>query len=147
MAELSAVLGRPADKADVCAVTADQAESIYRPRYWDCLNGDGLPAGIDLVAFDFGVNAGPRRSAMRLQGILSVAQDGRIGPKTLAALATHDAAWVVATLTYSHTAYYRGLNGFAVFGAGWLGRAQRCRVRATAMVKGLVPVDLTGVDG
>ncbi|HVE20672.1 MAG TPA: glycosyl hydrolase 108 family protein [Acidocella sp.] len=134
MAELSAVLGRPATVDDVRNLTAAQSEAIYKPRYWVAVSGDALPAGVDLVAFDFGLNAGPRTSAMQLQALIKVEQDGVIGPATLAALATHDRSWVIAALTLSHQAYYRRLPGYGEFGPGWIARTVRCQAAAGAMV-------------
>jgi lysozyme family protein len=134
MAELSTVLGRPATIADVRAITTAQAESIYRPRYWNAINCDALPAGIDLVVFDFGINAGSGTSVMQLQGLLKVRQDGDVGPVTLEALRTHDGSWVVAALTLSHQAYYRRLPGYSEFGPGWIARTVRCQAAAGLMV-------------
>src|ERR687893_518270 len=49
--------------ADVQAMTRQTAAAIYRALYWNALQSPSLPAGIDLSTFDFGVNAGTRRSA------------------------------------------------------------------------------------
>jgi lysozyme family protein len=134
MAELATVLGRPATIADVRALTAAQAEAIYKPRYWGAVNGDGLPAGVDLVVMDFGINAGPGASARQLQALLHVEQDGDIGPATVMALAPHDRSWVIAALTLSHQAYYRRLPGYSEFGPGWIARTVRCQAAAGLMV-------------
>lgn len=133
MAELSAVLGRPATVSDVQNLTAEQAEAIYKPRYWDAVNGDGLPAGVDLMVLDFGINTGPGTSAMALQGLLGVKEDGQIGPVTLDAVKWHDPQWVIAGLSLAHTAHYRGLPGFDEFGDGWLARNGRAQKAASAM--------------
>lgn len=135
MAELSAILDRPATVSDVRALTTAQAEAIYRPRYWDAVNGNGLPAGLDLVVFDFGINAGPGTSAMQLQALLHVEQDGAIGPVTLDAIKSHDGVWIVTALTVAHQNYYRSLPTFGEFGAGWLARTNRARTAAAAMLK------------
>src|SRR5687767_1827204 len=58
---LSAVLGRPATKAEVKALTPKTVAPIYRQRYWDKVRGDDLPLGVDLAVFDFGVHSGPKR--------------------------------------------------------------------------------------
>ena len=135
MGELSAVLGRPATVADVMAVTSAQAAAIYKPRYWDEVSGDGLVCGVDLVVHDFGVMAGPKASAERLQALLGLKViDGDVGPVTLAAVRAHDPGWLIAMLTYSHIAYYRALPTFAEFGTGWTARAQRARAAAVAML-------------
>lgn len=134
MEALSAVLRRQATVDDVRQLTTAQAQAIYRPHYWLPISCDLMPGAVAQVMFDFGVNAAPQRSAMRLQGVLGVVQDGQVGPKTLAALAAHDPKWVIATLTYSHQVYYRALAGFAEFGNGWLARTQRCQAAAFAMI-------------
>lgn len=60
---------------DVKALTVDQAEDIYRSKYWDALGCDDLPSGVDYSCFDYGVNSGlgrPRKALQRfnsLQGI------------------------------------------------------------------------------
>ncbi|HTJ89044.1 MAG TPA: glycosyl hydrolase 108 family protein [Acidocella sp.] len=120
---------------DIKALTEAQAGIIMKADYWDKVNGDELPAGIDLVVFDFGINAGPGTSAMQLQGLLRVEQDCDIGPVTLAALARHDPAWVIAALTLSHQAYYRRLPAFGEFGNGWIARTVRCQAAAGQMVR------------
>jgi lysozyme family protein len=133
--ELSSVLGRPATVQDVMNLTDRQAESIYLPHYWRPVNADNLPAGVDLMVFDFGINAGPGRSAMRLQALLGFNQlDGQIGPATIAAMAGRPPKMLVAELAYSHETYYRGLAGFAQFGDGWLARNTRAQAFATGMV-------------
>lgn len=134
MATLSQALGRPATVLDVRNLTDAQAEAIYLPDYWSPVHGDQLPAGLDQVVFDFGVNAGPRTSIKRLQAVLGVDADGVIGPGTLAALAQYNVGSLIAVLSYSHTSYYQGLPGFGEFGEGWVARVQRCHVAAMAML-------------
>jgi lysozyme family protein len=120
---------------DIKDLTQAQAGIMMKADYWDKVNGDELPIGIDLVVFDFAVNAGPSASAMQLQGLLKVEQKGGIGPVTLAALARHDPAWVIAALTLSHQAYYRRLPGYGEFGNGWIARTVRCQAAAGSMLR------------
>lgn len=134
METLSACLGRQATVDDVKSMTTAQAQAIYLPHYWQPINGDGLPLGVDQVVFDFGVNAGPQRSAMRLQAVVGVKQDGFIGPQTLKAMARLGGEFLIQLLSFNHETYYRALPGFAEFGAGWLARAQRCEVAAMGML-------------
>ena len=56
-------------------MTEQTAAAIYRTLYWNALRGDSLPAGVDLSTFDFGVNAGTRRSAELLQQVLDLPPD------------------------------------------------------------------------
>ena len=142
MGELSAVLGRPATVQDVKSVTEAQAEAVYRSRYWDAINGDGLPAGVDLMMLDFGINAGPSTSAMALQRLIGVRQDGNIGRITLRALGTHQADWLLEGLRLAHMSYYKNLACFVQFGNGWMARNDRAVAAARAMIQpqGATPV-------
>ena len=31
---------------------------MYKAKYWDAVQGDHLPSGVDILVADFGVNAG-----------------------------------------------------------------------------------------
>ena len=131
--ELSSVLGRPATVADVQALTEAQAEAIYKPRYWDVISGDKLPAGVDLMVFDFGVTAGPEISAKLLQRLIGVEEDGDIGPETLQALTKRVASNVISGLYSSHEVYYESLASFSQFGVGWLARLSRCQTQSLVL--------------
>ena len=124
---------------DVRDLTRQTAAAIYRALYWNALRGDALPAGIDLSTFDFGVNAGTRRSAELLQQVLGIppAQvDGSVGPETLRAVLAADTARVIGGLAEHQAAYYQGLPEFGRFGRGWLDRTARRRQAALAMLQG-----------
>lgn len=47
---------------DVKNMTVNQAKAIYKTRYWDAVNGDGLPSGVDYTVFDYGVLSGVSRA-------------------------------------------------------------------------------------
>jgi lysozyme family protein len=124
---------------DVRNMTRQTAAAIYRALYWNALRGDSLPAGVDLSTFDFGVNAGTRRSAELLQQVLgfpSAQVDGSIGPATLRAVLAADAAGVIGGLADHQAAYYRGLPEFSHFGRGWLDRTERRQQAALAVMQG-----------
>ena len=45
---------------DVKNMTKAQAAAIYKSKYWDAVNGDNLPSGVDYCVSDYGVlNSGP----------------------------------------------------------------------------------------
>lgn len=138
-ATLSAWLGHPASVQDMQSLTPTVAGQIYRARYWQAVNGDALPPGVDLMAFDFGVTCGPQTSVMRLQGLVKATQDGVIGPKTLAAIQAHDPRWVIAVLSYSQQVYYQSL-GQPQFVAGWLARTKRREAAAAQMLAAAAPI-------
>jgi lysozyme family protein len=43
-------------------ISEDEVRTIYRTEYWDALDCDSLPAGVDLCVFDAGVNSGVGRA-------------------------------------------------------------------------------------
>jgi lysozyme family protein len=48
------------DAADVKLVDQALVLKIFREQFWNQIGADSLPPGIDLVACDFGYNAGPK---------------------------------------------------------------------------------------
>jgi len=86
-AVLEAYRGHSVSKADVRALSRGEAAAIYRSRYWDAAKCDRLPDGLDLAVFDCAVNQGIGRASRFLQQAAQVTADGKIGPKTLAAVA------------------------------------------------------------
>jgi lysozyme family protein len=119
--------------ADVFEAPQDQIEAIYRAEYWDRLRCDDLPPGVDYCVFDYGVNSGPSRSAKELQKLLGVAQDGEIGPITVAAAAQADAHAIVERMCADRLAFLRDLKTWAVYGNGWNNRVGRLRTAALKM--------------
>jgi len=107
------------------AMTDAERDLIYREGYWDAVAGDNLPAGLDLMTFDFGVNAGPVRSVARLQIIVGTEPDGVIGPLTLKAITGIQIGGIIDQFFASQRSYYTGLAGFPTFGKGWLARCER----------------------
>jgi lysozyme family protein len=132
-------VGHPVSEAIMRGLTAQHVKTLYKVQYWDAVKGDDLPAGIDLCAFDFAVNAGPNRSARYLQLMVGAVADGKIGPATLRQLQqyvrTHDLAHAVNRFQDLREAYYKKLATFATFGRGWLRRMQDVRIAALKLVK------------
>jgi lysozyme family protein len=48
------------DAADVKLVDRALVVKVFREQFWNPMGADALPAGLDLVACDFGYNAGPK---------------------------------------------------------------------------------------
>ena len=122
--------------ANLQAMTDQERDQIYREGYWNTIEGDDLPLGIDLVLFDFGVNAGPDTSAKTLQTALGVTADGAIGPITLAAAQAASPLVLINELTLARINYYESL-GQTEFINGWLNRTKACEVAALTMVAAL----------
>lgn len=127
--------GRAVTKAEVRALSRTEADAIYRKRYWDVIAGDRLPAGIDLVLFDFAVNSGPSRAIRMMQRHLGVATDGRMGPETLAALEKASSETLIAAISAERLAFLKALPSFATFGRGWSRRVQEIETAAHALAR------------
>jgi len=125
--------------SDVRALGKPEAIAIYFALYWSPVRAWALPHGVDLVVFDFGVNAGVGTSAYQLQAAVGAEQDGIIGPITALA-ARRTGSVLIGKLSDSHAAFYRSLNKFPIYGNGWLGRVYRCQAIANAMVGLPAPV-------
>ena len=108
-------------------LSEERAGAIYRADYWDPL----LLSEVDdqsaaAAIFDFAVNAGIRRSTITTQRIVGAVDDGRFGPKTLAAVNAFDPELFVARFTVARVAYYLELSRrreLRVFLRGWIRRA------------------------
>jgi lysozyme family protein len=71
----------------VSGISGAEVDAIYRAGYWDAIRADELVDPIDLCVFDAAVQHGPSRAAKWLQRVVGTLQDGKIGSKTLHALA------------------------------------------------------------
>jgi lysozyme family protein len=126
-------------KEDVRNLTRDEAKEIYRARYWLPLRCNDPPPGVDLMVFDFGVNAGVGRAARTLQACAHVTTDGSIGPITMAAVRAIDPKRLIVDMAEARERFYRGLPDFDTFGRGWLRRLDETRVAALRMATERAP--------
>lgn len=110
------------------------AKAIYQVRYWNAVRGDDLPVGVDLAVWDFGVNAGPPRSAELLQQVLGVTVDGCIGPQTIATVSEFPPETLIQPIIQHHIEYYRSLSLFSIDGRGWINRQDALRDAALRMI-------------
>lgn len=95
---------------NIAALTIDRAADIYRADYWDRLSlGDIVNQTIAEEIFDTAVNCGVGTAAKIAQEAVNLTNypepdigvDGRIGPKTIAAINNHK----------SPLSLYKALNG------------------------------------
>lgn len=118
------------DVTDLKRLTEDDAVKVYKRFYWDKVEADLLPSGLDYTIADFAVNSGPSRAAQHLQRALGVATDGDIGPITVAASQASDVKKVVDAVCDSRLRFMRGIKGGAMwktFGRGWQRRVDEVR--------------------
>lgn len=108
---------------DIALLTISDAEAIYRRDYWNPIRGDELPPALALAVFDSAVNQSVDTAIRCLQKALDVAVDGKIGPKTLAAIRRHSMRELVEHFQAERVLRYVELPTFSRFGRGWVRRA------------------------
>lgn len=112
-------------------ITDDEVKAIYRFQYWDRVQGDLLPAGLDYAVLDFAVNSGVGRASKYLQAVVGTPQDGVIGARTLAAIQSPTNA--INALCDRRMSFLRNLRTFLTFGKGWTRRVNDVRAHALEM--------------
>lgn len=117
-------------------ITSEEVAEIYRAQYWDKVQADDLPAGLDYAVFDFAVNSGPARAAKFLQKIVGVTQDGIIGAQTIAATQGMVTSSVIRKLCDDRLAWLKRLKHWGTFGKGWTRRVNEVKGAALAMESG-----------
>jgi len=99
----------------------DRAKSIYRRLYWDAVRADQLPDSVRFDVFDGAANSGPVQSIKWLQRAAGVADDGILGPKTMAAAAAAGTA-LAARFNGHRLSFMADLPTWGSFGKGWARR-------------------------
>ncbi len=109
-----------ATAADVRAMPKSVAQDIYRKMYWNALDCDDLPAGLDYTVFDYGVNSGISRSGIVLRQKLGLpATAWQVDSSVLDAVAKHNTADLIEAINTERLQFLEGLRTWPVFGRGW----------------------------
>ncbi len=132
-ATLARVRGRPVSKAEIRALTQAEAATIYRQLYWDRINADALPSGLDCAAFDCAVNSGPGRALAYLRKVSGMAPGAQGETARAAALAAHPPWLMIKDFTQARLAFLEQLKTFHIFGRGWRARVLAVEAAALAM--------------
>jgi len=127
-------VGHPVEEKAMRALTPAVVAPLYKTKYWDKIKGDDLPFGVDYAVFDAAVNSGPGRAVKWLQGCVGVEQDGGIGPKTLAAVASMDPAELVEDYAKRRLSFLMDLPHWSTFGKGWGRRVAEVQTTASSMI-------------
>ena len=125
-------------KKDVRYIDESELHAIYRFQYWNLVNGDQLPSGVDMVVFDYAVNSGATRAARALQQVCGVRVDGNVGLSTINAINEMGAERVIDALCDERLAFVRRLKTFSTFGKGWTRRINHVRQVAHMMTMGQI---------
>jgi lysozyme family protein len=127
-------VGRNVTEKEMRNLTPEMVGKMYQQKYWNAVKADDLPEGVDYLAFDFAVNAGPGRAAKLLQQAVGVTADGAIGPATLKAVAAMQPADLIEKYSAAKETFYRSLPTFETFGKGWLRRVAEVKTISEGMV-------------
>ena len=127
--------GRQVTEAEMRALEASDVAPLYKEKYWDKVQGDYLPAGVDYAVFDCAINSGPGRSVKLLQEAIGTTPDGAIGPKTLAAIRDMDPVAIINSACDKRLSFLKELPTWGTFGRGWERRVQDVRATAIEMAQ------------
>lgn len=107
---------------DILNLTRDGAIAIYERDFWQRVQGDSLPHQFAFQALDAAVNHGIGNAVRWMQRAAGVADDGVIGPATLAAVSRAEPADLVLAFNAERLEFYAKLQTFDAFGRGWTRR-------------------------
>lgn len=103
-------------------LTREQAREIYRTAYWQRARCDEFDGAIAFQVFDAAVNHGIGNSIRFLQRAAGVADDGVMGPVTMAAIRAMTVTDVLARFNAARLNFYTKLSTWPSFGRGWTRR-------------------------
>lgn len=119
--------GQPVDEAEMRSLNPEKVAPLYKAKYWDMVQGDRLPHGVDMCVFDCAVNSGVKRASKLLQRAVGVEDDGVIGRATMAALEALNPDEVIDRFCAERLTFLEALPTFATFGKGWTRRVAQVR--------------------
>jgi lysozyme family protein len=102
----------------VAQITDGEIQDIYLTGYWSPIGAEGLPAGVDLSAFDYAVNSGPGKARQAL----AKAMDGQ------ASVAT-----IIDRIASGRLSFMHALRTWGAFGKGWAARVARIEAASLKM--------------
>jgi lysozyme family protein len=124
---------------DIKNMTEERAREIYRSDFWNPIQGDNLPAGVDLCTFDGSVNSGRSRGVAWLQRAVGVEDDGIVGALTIEAANAADDHATIDGMCDERMHFLRGLETWPLYGTGWTNRVEDVRATAHDMVEQVEP--------
>lgn len=108
---------------DIHSLTLADAKTIYRRDFWDRAQCDKLHPDIAFDLFDGAVNSGIGQAIRWLQRAVGVADDGVVGPLTLASInRENDTSAIRARYSGHRLDFMTRLSTWDVFGKGWARR-------------------------
>lgn len=109
-------------QVDIKNLTRDEAKQIYKRDFWDPVANAGIHGDVVFQVLDFAVNSGGSVAVQYLQRAAGVADDGHLGPVSVAAI--NDTPMPVLLLTYLalRLEFMTKLKNWPHAGKGWARR-------------------------
>lgn len=108
---------------DIAKLTRAQAKAIYKRDFWARSRMDSVDGAVAYQVFDAAVNHGIGNAVRMLQRAVDVADDGYVGPITIAAVKQKSPSDVIMLFIAERIDFWRRLSTWRAFGNGWAGRA------------------------
>lgn len=123
-------VGHKVSEDQMRALTPEDVKPLYHANFWRAVRADELPSGVDYVVFDAAVNSGPVRATRWAQAVAGVEQDGKMGPRTLAAIKKADPEQFILDYCSRRLGFMQRLPIWSVFGKGWRRRVTEAQAAA-----------------
>lgn len=107
---------------DIKNLTRDQAKAIYRRDFWDAIRADQLQFALAFQLLDGAINSGIGQALRWVQRAVGVADDGAIGPVTLAAIKAADRNDVLFRFNAQRLDFMTRLSNWPDASKGWARR-------------------------
>lgn len=107
---------------DIAGLTREDAKAIYKRDYWDVIYGAGLHEDIAFQVLDFAVNSGGSVAIQYLQRAAGVADDGHIGPVTIATVNQQPMGPLIFMYLALRLKFMTKLKNWPNAGKGWASR-------------------------
>ena len=108
---------------DIADLTRNDAKAVYLRDFWQRGQMDQYDGAIAFQVFDIAVNSGIETAVRMLQRAAGVADDGHIGPVTVAAVKAKSVTDMLMLIIAERLDFWRKLSTWPQFGKGWAGRA------------------------
>lgn len=109
-------------QGDMKSLARDDARTIYKRAYWERARCDQYDEAVAFQLFDISVNHGIGNGIRMLQRSVGVADDGIVGPITLAAIHNMNVNDTLMLLNSERLSFYTRLSTWDTFGRGWANR-------------------------
>lgn len=107
---------------DIKNLTVEDAKKLYKRDFWDRAHCDSLHPVLAFQIFDAAVNSGIGQSIRFMQRAVGVADDGDMGPLTLAAIQRRDTSELIARFNAERLEFMTKLSKWPDFSRGWARR-------------------------